>query len=233
MRINGAEEALAIRTPLALEFLEAHPRVELDLVADGTRSDIIAGGFDAGLRLAEAAQRDMAAVPVGPDPRFVVVASPEHLAQAPALDSPAGLPAHAYIRARLPSGRLLPWDFSRDGRNLRVRVAGRLTVGALEPARRCMALAYVSETAAAADLAVGRLATVLEDWTPALEGLRLCYSAHRERSVILRASAAGAAGLSRRARRRRRAQASARTKASRSGFSTSAWVVHMPWGKPL
>lgn len=194
LRINGSEEALAILMPPALDFLAAHPRVELDLVADGMLSDIVAGGFDAGLRLAEAVPRDMTAIPLGPDRRLVTVASPGYLAGVPALDSPADLTGHECIRARLPSGRFLPWEFRRDGRDLRVRVAGRLIVGApehaLEPARRGMGIAYVAETAAEADLAAGRLVAVLQDWTPAFEGLRLYYPAHRAASVTLRAFAA-------------------------------------------
>lgn len=191
LRINGAEAGLALILPVIARLQRRYPAVEVDLVADGQLSDIVAQGFDAGLRLIEDVPRDMVAVPLGPDQRFVVVAAPDYLARHPAPQRPADLADHACIRARMPSGRIITWEFARRGVEVLGPVSGSLTLGtnalALDAARLGCGLAYVTQQAAADDLAAARLIACLDDWCPAFPGLSLYYPKQRAPSVTLRA----------------------------------------------
>ncbi|VVS99190.1 LysR family transcriptional regulator [Rhizobium sp. EC-SD404] len=191
LRINGAESGLALLLPVVARLQRRYSGVEIDLVEDGQLSDIVAQGFDAGLRLAEDVPRDMVAVPVGPDQRFIVVGAPDYLERNPAPQRPADLAHHVCIRARKPSGRVIQWEFARNGNEMTVPVTGMLTLGnnalALEAARLGCGLAYVTEQAASADLIAGRLAAVLDDWCASFPGICLYYPKQRAASVTLRA----------------------------------------------
>jgi DNA-binding transcriptional LysR family regulator len=190
LRINGSAAALRLLMPIVARFLADFPKVEIDLVEDGHLSDIVRLGFDAGVRLAEDVPRDMVAIPVGPDQRLIVVGSPGYLAGSPAPKRPADLLRHRCIRARMPSGRLIPWEFSRHGEAVTIAVSGPLVASsndlALSAAEHGLGLAYVTETAARPGLASGSLIEVLSAWTPAFPGLRLYYPQHRIASVTLR-----------------------------------------------
>ncbi|POF31783.1 LysR family transcriptional regulator [Roseibium marinum] len=194
LRINGSEGGLALLIPLISTFLRDYPDVEMDLVIDGELSDIVGLGFDAGLRSAEYVPQDMIAIPVGPDQRFVVVGSPDYFSSNPPPENPADLARHNCVRARLPSGRLIRWEFERLGESLAVPVTGNMIAGSPDlsqiAARNSLGLAYVSQNAARADLTGGRLVQVLDDWTPSYPGLRLYYPRHRLPSATLRAFAA-------------------------------------------
>jgi DNA-binding transcriptional LysR family regulator len=192
LRINTSEDAAKmILTPLVLEFLRRYPQMRIDLVSEGRMVDIVAEGFDAGIRLAESVPRDMIAVPCSPPLRFVVVGAPSYLqAHQPPL-VPADLMEHQCIRGRLPSGAPLRWEFAKRGESQVIDVEGVLNVGGsnltLEAALSGMGLAYVIEHAAREHLDSGRLIAVLEDWTPPFPGLCLYYSGHRHVPAGLRA----------------------------------------------
>lgn len=192
LRINTSEDAAKmILTPLVLEFLRRYPQMRIDLVSEGRMVDIVAEGFDAGIRLAESVPRDMIAVPCSPQLRFVVVGAPSYLqAHQPPL-VPADLMEHQCIRGRLPSGAPLRWEFAKRGESQVIDVEGVLSVGGsnliLEAVLSGMGLAYVTEHAAREHLDSGRLIAVLEDWTPPFPGLCLYYSGHRHVPAGLRA----------------------------------------------
>lgn len=191
LRLNGSEPAFKMLMPTIRDFTSRYPDVQLDLVSDGLLSDIVAGGFDAGLRLAEAVPLDMIAVPVGADQRFVVVGSPEYIGRCGVPRVPGDLHTHDCIRARLPSGRILPWEFSGPGGPVTVAVSGRILLGsselAAEAALEGLGLAYVTEMAVLAHVAAGQLVEVMGDWCPAFPGVQLYYPRHKVRSATLTA----------------------------------------------
>lgn len=192
LRINGGEEAMRQLLRLVVPvFLERYPHVSLDLMTDGRLVDIVEQGFDAGLRLAEAVPQDMIAVPLGKDFRFLAVASPNYLAGAGQLLMPDDLRHHQCIRQRLPSGKLYRWEFERHGQEIAIDVAGAMTLNhttlMIEAAADGLGIAYVPEMAARPWLETGRLIALLEDWSPAVGGLRLYYSSHRHVPATLRA----------------------------------------------
>jgi DNA-binding transcriptional LysR family regulator len=101
-------------------FHRAYPRVVLDIVIDDTLSDIVAGHFDAGIRVGERLEKDMIAVRLTPDVKMVAVASPEYLSRHGEPKGPADLHRHACINWRFPgSGAIHRWEFERRGKKLR------------------------------------------------------------------------------------------------------------------
>lgn len=192
LRINAAVAAVQVLMQrIVPTFVARHPEVDLDLVTEGKLVDIVAQGFDAGVRFGESLEQDMIAVPFGGDARFVVVAAPAYLARAGTPRTPEALAKHACIRFRLPSGKMYRWELSRRGKSLKVDVPGSLTLddtgSMVEAARAGIGIAYVPEPVAAAAIARGELATLLDDWTPPFPGLHLYYPSHRLVPAALRA----------------------------------------------
>lgn len=192
LRLNSSEGAARmILTPVLLEFLRRYPDMQLDLVTEGRLVDIVADGFDAGIRQAETVPLDMIAVPCSPPLRFVVVGSPAYFRGRRKPRAPDDLREHVCIRSRLPSGALYRWEFERNGEKLAVDPAGQLTLDnhnlMIEAALQGAGLIWTSVWSVAGLIASGQLVEVLETWSPSLPGLRLYYPSHRHAPAGLRA----------------------------------------------
>ncbi len=172
-------------------FLARYPDVALDLVSDGRLIDIVADGFDAGIRLRESVPQDMIAIPFGGPARFITVASPDYIAARGEPLTPPDLSQHDCIRLRMPSGKLYRWEFERHGKETVVDVSGPLTLDdtelMAEAAASGLGIAYVPRHVAEDYLRHGRLAIVLSDWCPEIDGLCLYYPGHRHVPAGLRA----------------------------------------------
>jgi DNA-binding transcriptional LysR family regulator len=183
--------ARQILVPVVLAFQRRYPEVKVDIVTESHLIDIVAKGFDAGIRQRDAVPGDMVAVPFGPDLRFVVVGSPAYLREHPVPTKPGDLMAHRCIRARWPSGPLYRWEFEKQGRRLTIEVPGTLTLD--EPtlmrdaARADAGLAYIWEAHVRNDLAQGELVSVLDDWMPSSPGLCLYHPSRRNVPAALSA----------------------------------------------
>ena len=192
LRINSSEPAarLLLQTVVPV-YLARYPEVALDLVTENRLVDIVAEGFDAGIRLGEAVPQDMHAVAFGGRMRFLALASPAYLAEHPAPHTPDELMNHRCIRGRMPNGKLYRWDFERQGQALAIDPPGFLTLDHLglmvESAAMGMGIAYVAELSARPWLEAGTLVPVLPDWAPASSGLCLYYPGHRHMPLALRA----------------------------------------------
>lgn len=172
-------------------FLQQYPRVSLELLTDGKLIDIIAEGFDAGVRLRETVPQDMVAVPFGGDARFIAVAAPAYITERGSPETPHDLQGHRCIRQRLPSGKAYRWEFARDGQELAIDVPGDVTLDnntlMVEAAIGGLGVAFVPEAYARPALDEDRLMTVLDDWSPPGPGLCLYYSRNRHLPATLRA----------------------------------------------
>jgi DNA-binding transcriptional LysR family regulator len=192
LRINafasGAREILA---PLVLAFVRRYPQVHVDLVTEGRIVDIVAEGFDLGLRTADMVPSDMIAVPLGAPRRFAVVATPGYLDLHGRPQVPPDLLAHRCIRIRLPSGALYRWHFEKDGNPVQIDVAGPLTLDETTLARIAVlegiGIGFFMEADAREDLESGRLERVLADWTPPTTPLCLYYPGRRNMPAAQRA----------------------------------------------
>ncbi|QOZ08002.1 LysR family transcriptional regulator [Bradyrhizobium sp. CCBAU 51765] len=192
LRINLKERAAhQILRPVVGKFLRRYPDMNVELVLEGRHIDIVAEGFDAGIRLAEAVPQDMVSVPCGPASRFLVVGAPDYFARNPLPRSPSDLLNHACIRRRMPGGKLYRWEFEKRGEEITMDVPGRLTLDSdalmVEAALDGLGLAFVSDFWVAKHIADGALQAVLDDWTPPFPGLRLYYPRHRHMTAGLRA----------------------------------------------
>ncbi|MGX5830105.1 LysR substrate-binding domain-containing protein [Mesorhizobium sp. 43Arga] len=180
LRINAfASAAREVMAPLILSFLQRYPQVHIDLVTEGRLVDIVAAGFDLGLRPADLVPSDMIAVSIGLKRSNAVVASPDFLRAHGTPAIPADLYRFRCIRARLPNNALFRWRFEKDGSAVQIEVQGSITLD--EPslvriaAQNSIGLGYVMEADVRDDIAAGRLVRVLEDWTPDLAPLALYY----------------------------------------------------------
>jgi DNA-binding transcriptional LysR family regulator len=193
LRINTSEGAAKqVLAPVIAEFLRRYPDMQIDIVTEGRFVDIVADGFDAGIRIAEAVPLDMIAVPIGaPDQRQAVVASPDYLRDRKRPKVPADLKHHQCIRTRLPSGKLYGWEFARLGQAAMINVTGALTVDnhnlMVQAALEGLGVAYLNDWFVREDISAGRLIRLLEDWTQPYPGLRFYYSSHRHAPAGLRA----------------------------------------------
>jgi DNA-binding transcriptional LysR family regulator len=191
LRLNTSEGGAERIVPLIVDFLAAYPQMRVDLVTEGRLVDIVAEGFDASLRLPDVIPQDMVSVSIGQTESFVLVASPEYLKGRAEVTTPGDLLAHDCIRARLPSGRLVDWEFERAEETINLDVSGRFIAGNTElsatAARNHAGIAYVSMRTVEDDLTTGRLVQLLPDWSEPYEGLCLYYPNRRLPSAGLRA----------------------------------------------
>lgn len=192
LRINTSEIAARLLLRSAVPaFLQRYPQVSLDLVTEGKLVDIVAEGFDAGIRLGEAVPRDMVAVRFGGPTRFIAVASPTYLAGHPVPKVPDDLRDQTCIRFRLPSGKPYRWEFEKHGQEIAIDVHGVLTLDNMElmaeAAASGMGIAYISDKSAKPYLDRRALVVLLDDWCPPIPGLFLYYPGHRLVPPALRA----------------------------------------------
>ena len=185
LRINATRVAATqYLAPLLGPFLKAHPDITLDLTVDERLVDIVAAGYDAGVRLGERLQKDMIAVPLSGDIRLLVVASPAYLAERGEPRTPEDLQDHRCINFRWPTtGQLYRWELERDGHALEVAVEGPLVTDepevSVQAARDGVGLALVFEAIARPMIEAGDLAAVMEDWCPPFPGFYLYFPSRR------------------------------------------------------
>jgi DNA-binding transcriptional LysR family regulator len=178
--------------PVLARFLEAHPHVHVDVSVQDRFVNIVEEGFDAGVRLSEAVERDMVQVRLTPAFRFLVVGAPSYFERHGTPRRPKDLAHHACLGYRSPStGLPYHWEFEQGRRELSVPVKGPLTADhaplLLSMAAAGLGLAYVAESQAAPWLRTGALRPVLEDWAPTVPGLFLYFPNRTRASRPLRA----------------------------------------------
>lgn len=171
-------------------FLATYPGIHVEFVVDTRLVDIVADGFDAGIRVLQDVPRDMVAIRFGHDMRFAAVASPAYLAQHGTPSAPHDLAQHRCIRFRFDSGALYRWDLEYRGKSASLDVDGPMTLGNLnlmvEAALAGIGIAWVQDALVTEHLAAGRLVQVLAEWSPAFPGLCLYYPGNRHPPAALR-----------------------------------------------
>jgi len=187
----GRQACELVLLPIASEFLLAYPDIRLEVVESDALLDIVANGFDAGVRFGDRLEADMVSLPIGPTMRSVVVGSPAFFARHAAPQKPEDLHGLPCIRHRFPSGSIYRWELERGGIAQEIEVNGPLTLGDVSlmvgPALQGLGLAYVFEDMVSEHLASGRLLQVLGDWCPFYPGLHLYYASRRHVPAPLKA----------------------------------------------
>lgn len=192
LRISVPHIAAAKLLPKLLPRVHAkHPRLEIEIVAEDRLVDIVAEGFDAGIRLEEFIARDMVRVRLTKPFRFIVVASPDYLARHGTPQRPEDLLRHQCLTSRSPTtGAPYAWELERGRRNWRVPVRGPLMTNhstlRLALAEAGLGLMYAFEPVAKPAIEAGRLKPVLEPFAATVPGFFLYYPSHARSSPALK-----------------------------------------------
>jgi DNA-binding transcriptional LysR family regulator len=194
VRINlPSIAAKLVVMPCLGAFAAAFPDVELDLVIDNEMTDIVAKGFDAGVRIGGQVNRDMIAVRLTPDLRNAVVGSPDYFAAYPMPATPHDLSGHRCLSYRWSgSGTLLPWRFRHAGKKAAtIPTENVLTANdtdlLLAAALQGVGLAFLPADFVAPHLVSGELVQVLTDYDEPLPGFHLYYASRTQMPAALRA----------------------------------------------
>jgi DNA-binding transcriptional LysR family regulator len=191
LSVPGIAVPLVIN-PVLPTFRARHPRVDVEIVVDGRLVDIVAEGYDAGVRLMEAIERDVVQVRLTEGFRFVVVGAPRYLERHGTPQRPEDLLQHECFTFRMESrqGTLYAWELERGRRNWRVPVRGSVVTNNNElmiaMAVEGLGLAYAFEPAAQEQLRTGRLVRVLEAYAPSVPGFFLYFPSRAQSSGPLR-----------------------------------------------
>ena len=196
LRLNVPISAVRLVLPAIVPaFLEAYPEIRLEVVAEDGFVDVIAGGFDAGIRYDERLEQDMIAVPIGPRvQRFAAAAAPAYLDRRGRPRHPRDLLDHACLRGRFGSGNTPAWEFERKGETVQVEPGGPLLVHlggaadlAVEAAIAGTGIVYLFEDWLRPHLDSGALEPVLKPWWPSFPGPFLYFHGRRLVPAPLRA----------------------------------------------
>lgn len=193
LRINTTRIAAThYLAPLIGPFLKVYPGIQFDIVTEESLVNIVAGGFDAGVRLGKKLDRDMVSHELGGKIEMMVVASPDYLKRCGIPRSPHDLMNHQCLAYRWPTdGSLYRWEFERDGELLEIDVKGPLIVTEPEMLTQIaldgIGIAYLFQHQIASLIETGALIHILKEWTPAFPGFYLYYPRQRQMAPALRA----------------------------------------------
>lgn len=188
VRISADEHAATMVLWPALErILPSHPGINVEIALNNGLVDIIAERCDAGVRSGDIVDKDMVAVPIGPDIRMAVVGSPAFFKGRSFPMAPQDLTNFPCINLRLPTrGGLYAWEFKKGRREIRVRVEGQLIFNSiglmLNAALAGFGLAYLAKDQVQPYLANGQLLQVLAEFCPAFSGHHFYYPRRRQPS---------------------------------------------------
>jgi DNA-binding transcriptional LysR family regulator len=174
------------------EFRKAYPDVTIEIDVNDASIDLNEGQFDAGIRIGEFIERDMVAVRLTPDFRWLVVGAPAYFAIHGRPRSPQDLTKHDCIRYRFPTARTVyRWQFQRRGRDFSLDPPGAIVVNdhlaMISLAERGLGLAYTADLVAAPEIASGNLEAVLGSHLPTRPGLFLYFPKRIQAQPKLRA----------------------------------------------
>jgi DNA-binding transcriptional LysR family regulator len=178
LRLTCTRQAYeAVLRPILPTFVADHPDASVEVLIDYAYRDIVADGFDAGIRLGEKIERDMIALKVGPALKMAVVASPGY---------------HKCINYRMTgSGALYAWEFERGEERLTVQVSGPLAFNEpelmLQATLDDIGVGYLLDHEVSDHIENGRLVRLLGDWTPPFPGFHIYYSSRRQMRPVMKA----------------------------------------------
>lgn len=192
LRINAPAPAVDhFLCPLVFDFMDRFREVKIEIISDAAVIDIVAQGFDAGVRFGRQLAQDMIAVPLGPSLRYAIVASPDYVERRGTPLTPHDLVGHECIKRRFPGGTLVTWRFVCGDEELEVTPAGRLTVSSaqneLQAALAGKGIAHVFDDYAKSHIRDGQLVELLPDWSATLPHWFLYYPNRRHPSAAMRA----------------------------------------------
>jgi DNA-binding transcriptional LysR family regulator len=188
IRITAIDYAIrSTLWPKLAKILPGYPDIKVELINEYESVDIVARGYDAGVRFGQELAQDMISVRIGPDIRNAVVCTKSYLKNRKTPKTPKDLLQHQCINLRTSTyGRLYEWEFEKAKRSVSVRVDGPCTFNnaydILEAARSGFGLAYLPQELVQPMIESGELVTLLGDWCPTWPGFHLYYPNRRQPS---------------------------------------------------
>ncbi|MBU9618675.1 MULTISPECIES: LysR family transcriptional regulator [Pseudomonadota] len=188
IRITAIDYAIrSTLWPKLAKFLPKYPRIKVELVNEYESVDIVARGYDAGVRFGQELAQDMISVRIGPDVRNLVVGSKSYFAGRRPPKTPRDLTDHVCVNLRTSTyGGLYEWEFTKGKRAVNARVDGAVTFNnaydVFEAVKAGFGLAYLPEDMVRPLVSKGQLVSVLEDWCPVWPGFHLYYPNRRQPS---------------------------------------------------
>jgi len=193
LRINAPRVALPmVLTELVVMLAARHPDLVVDVTCDDALTDIVAQGYDAGVRVGEMVAEDMVAVRLTPPVKAIMAASPAYLAAHGAPARVADLQAHNCINYRQANtGGTYAWELRERGKDVTVAVRGTARVSdslfAIDLALAGVGIAYLFEPLVSDHLRDGRLVPVLQKAAIEEPGLFLYFPRRAAEAPKLRA----------------------------------------------
>ena len=181
----------AVIAPMLPTFRARHPRIEVEVVLEDRLADVVAEGYDAGIRLDEFVERDMVAVKLTDSFRFIVVGAPSYLREHGTPERPEDLANHDCITFRSgTTGALYAWELERGKKTWRVQARGGVVtndgIACVLLAEKGLGLAYAMEPMVLEQLREGTLQCVLEPYASTVPGFFLYFPSRAQRSTPLR-----------------------------------------------
>ncbi len=186
IRLSSSDYAAqVVLWPKLAKFAQKYPDIHIELNIENRLTDVVNERFDAGVRSGDQVAKDMIAVRISPDVRFLVVCSSEYLAGKVRPTKPSDLLTHQCINMRLNgSGTIYAWELEKDDEEIKLKVDGQFTFNSstqiLEAVLAGFGFAYLPQDLVEEQLKTGTLVAVLEDWCPPSPGLHLYYPNRRQ-----------------------------------------------------
>ncbi|WP_226575132.1 LysR family transcriptional regulator [Acuticoccus sediminis] len=192
LRINvPSDAARLVLAPILSGYMRTYPEVHVEIEINDHVIDIVSQGFDAGIRYGGSVPEDMIALPLGPELRWLAVASPAYLEGAPPLTHPDDLKNHKCVGLRMGNGRIYNWELEHGEEEVVLALDWAVivneTVLSLELAETGGAICYTLEDRIGPQLADGRLIHVLPEWWSMGPAFHLYYPSRRQLPEALRA----------------------------------------------
>lgn len=179
LRLNLSRTAADILLmPHLTAFIDAYPDITVEIHCDNALLDLVAGGFDAGIRVGENLAQDVVAIPLGGTHRIATVAAPGYLlGRTPPL-KPEDLSQHRCLNIRLQGG-LYRWPYTHQGRTVEVQTHGPLITNdadtLMHAIRAGAGIGCSFEAQVQADIDSGHLVPLLKPWWPSVSAFYLYY----------------------------------------------------------
>ena len=177
--------------PLIASFCQAYPEIEVEITTSGELVDVVADGFDAGIRLGQFIAPDMIVVQLTPPFPLVVVGSPDYLRTRKPPERIDDLRQHACLRMRHSDGSIAPWPFIFRNKAVEAFVSGPLISNDLPTllgaALQGLGLVQVPGPLVKTQVAERRLEALLTPFAATTPGVFLCYPSRRHVLPRLRA----------------------------------------------
>ena len=188
IRITTSEHAAhSLLWPVIDRLVADNPELKVELSIEAGLTDIVAGRYDAGVRLGERLEQDMVAVKIGPSLRMVTAAAPDYFNRMGRPQTPNDLARHSCINLRMASGAVYAWEYEKDGRALKVKVDGQLVLNNVDlivaAAVSGRGIVHLVRDRVEPLLASGKLEAVLQEWCAPFDGYYLYYPSRRQPSA--------------------------------------------------